>query len=279
MTKVYNRKLKKYEEIKHFGGNALEKVYSSRILTYILTSKFISKVYGLYNSNSLSKKNINSFIKENNIDITKYEKEDYKNFNEFFIRKKKNINIDSNKKHLISPVDGKLLVYKVDNKKIKVKIFTYTLDELFDTNVVDNFKNGYIMVFRLSVDNYHRFHYIDDGVRLERKRIKGKLHTVSSSSDKYKIFKENEREYSILDTNNFGIIYYMEVGAMLIGRIINYDKDRFSRGEEKGYFLPGGSTVILLVNNVKIDKDILDNSKDNIEVLVEVGQRVGVLND
>ena len=279
MTKVYNRKLKEYEEIKHFGGNALEKVYSSKLLTYILTSKFISKVYGLYNSSSLSKKNINNFIKENNIDITKYEKEDYKNFNEFFIRKKKNINIDSNKKHLISPVDGKLLVYKVDNKKIKVKNFTYTLDELFDTNVVDNFKNGYVMVFRLSVDNYHRFHYIDDGVRVKRKKIKGKFHTVSSSSDKYKIFKENEREYSILDTNKFGIIYYMEVGAMLIGRIINYDKDRFSRGEEKGYFLPGGSTVILLVNNVKIDKDILDNSKDNIEVLVEVGQRVGVLND
>ena len=279
MTKVYNRKLKEYEEIKHFGGNALEKVYSSKLLTYILTSKFISKVYGLYNSSFLSKKNINNFIKENNIDITKYEKEDYKNFNEFFIRKKKNINIDNNRKHLISPVDGKLLVYKVDNKKIKVKNFTYTLDELFDTNVVDNFKNGYVLVFRLSVDNYHRFHYIDDGVRVKRKRIKGKLHTVSSSSDKYKIFKENEREYSILDTNNFGIIYYMEVGAMLIGRIINYDKDRFSRGEEKGYFLPGGSTVILLVNNVKIDKDILDNSKDNIEVLVEVGQRVGVLND
>lgn len=279
MTKVYNRKLKHYEEIKHFGGNALEKVYSSKLLTYILTSKFISKVYGLYNSSSLSKKNINNFIKENNIDITKYEKEDYKNFNEFFIRKKKNINIDSNKKHLISPVDGKLLVYKVDNKKIKVKNFTYTLDELFDTNVVDNFKNGYVMVFRLSVDNYHRFHYIDDGVRIKRTRIKGKLHTVSSSSDKYKIFKENEREYSILDTNNFGIIYYMEVGAMLIGRIINHDKGTFRRGEEKGYFLPGGSTVILLVNNVKIDKDILDNSKNNIEVLVEVGQRVGVLND
>ena len=50
MTKVYNRKLKEYEEIKHFGGNALEKAYSSKLLTYILTSKFISKVYGLYNS-------------------------------------------------------------------------------------------------------------------------------------------------------------------------------------------------------------------------------------
>ena len=279
MTKVYNRKLKEYEEIKHFGGNALEKAYSSKLLTYILTSKFISKVYGLYNSSFLSKKNINNFIKENNIDIIKYEKEDYKNFNEFFIRKKKNINIDKNKKHLISPVDGKVLVYKVDNKRIKVKNFTYTLDELFDTKVIDNFKNGYVLVFRLSVNNYHRFHYIDDGVRVKRKKIKGKLHTVSSSSDKYKIFKENEREYSILDTNNFGTIYYMEVGAMLIGRIINHDKGTFRRGEEKGYFLPGGSTVILLVNNVKIDKDILDNSKNNIEVLVDVGQRVGVLND
>lgn len=279
MTKVYNRTLKKYENVKHFGANTLNKVYKSKILTNILTSKIISKVYGLYNNSSLSKKKIDTFIKENNIDIREYENTDYKNFNDFFIRKKKKINIDQINNHLISPVDGKLLVYKVSDKKINVKGLDYTLEELFDEDVNNQFSNGYVLVFRLALDDYHRFHYIDSGKRIKRKKIKGKLHTVSSSSSKYKIYKENEREFSILLTNNFGLVYYMEVGALLVGKIVNYDKDKFRRGEEKGYFLPGGSTVILLVNNVIIDKDILNNSKKDIEVLVSVGQRVGVLND
>ena len=67
----------------------------------------------------------------------------------------------------------------------------------------------------------------------------------------------------------------MEVGALLIGKIINHDLDTFKRGEEKGYFLPGGSTVIIIANNIKVDKDILENSKNNIETLVEVGEKVG----
>ena len=90
-----------------------------------------------------------------------------------------------------------------------------------------------------------------------------------------KIYKENEREYSILDTKHFGQIIYMEVGAMLIGKIINHDLDTFKRGDEKGYFLPGGSTVVVIANNIKVDKDILNNSKNNIETLVEVGEKVG----
>ena len=132
-------------------------------------------------------------------------------------------------------------------------------------------------MFRLSVDNYHRFHYIDDGKTLKRKIIKGKFHTVSDASKKYKIYKENQREYSILDTENFGKMIYMEVGAMLIGKIINHNLPNFKKGEEKGYFLPGASTVVLVLNNIKIDEDILENSKNNIETLVEIGEKIGVV--
>ena len=39
---------KKIIEIKHFGGSALNKVYKSKILTKLVTGKFISKIYGLY---------------------------------------------------------------------------------------------------------------------------------------------------------------------------------------------------------------------------------------
>ena len=271
MTKVYNRKTKKIEEVKHFGKNKLDKIYQIPILTKIATSKLISKIYGLYNSTKLSTKKIPKFIKENNIKMSLYEKKEYKSFNDFFIRKIKKIKIE---KGFISPVEGKLLVYKINNNlEVKIKNINYKIEELIDNSI--DLKDGYIFIYRLALDNYHRFHYIDDGIRTKRVKIKGRLHTVSSSSNKYKIYKENEREYSILKTKEFGDIIYMEVGALLIGKIINYDLDKFKKGEEKGYFLPGGSTVIIMAKDIEVDKDILNNSKKNIETLVSVGEKVG----
>ena len=273
MTKVYNRKLKQVEEVKHFGGNKLNSIYKNKLLTKILTSKIISKIYGISNNTKLSKKKINKFIEENDIDMSIYEKKEYTSFNDFFIRKKKKINI--NKKGFISPVDGKLLVYKINkNSEVIIKDIKYKVKDLFNEEIND-LDNSYIFIYRLSLDNYHRFHYIDSEKRIKRVQIKGRLHTVSSSSNKYKIYKENEREYSVLETNNFGKIIYMEVGALLVGKIVNYDLDTFKRGQEKGYFLPGGSTVIIVAKNIKVDKDILKYSKIGIETLVEAGEKVG----
>ena len=272
MTKVYNRKLKRIEEVKHFGGNPLKKVYRNKLLTRIATSKFISKVYGIYNSSIFSKRKINKFIKENNIDLSLYEDKKYKSFNDFFIRKYKEINFSND---FISPCDGKLLVYKVDeNLKVKVKNFEYTVEELFNDKL-DEFKDSYMFIYRLSLDDCHRYYYIDDGELEKTIRIKGRLHTVSDSSSKYKIYKENERIYSILNTKSFGKIIYMEVGALLIGKIVNHNKKVFSKGEEKGYFLPGGSTIIIIAKDIKVDKDILEYSKKNIETLVSIGEKVG----
>ena len=272
MTKVYNRKLKRIEEVKHFGGNTLKKVYRNKLLTRIATSKFISKVYGIYNSSVFSKSKINKFIRENNIDISLYEDKKYKSFNDFFIRKYKDISFSND---FVSPCDSKLLVYRVDsNLKVLVKDIEYSLEELFNDKL-EEFKDSYMFIYRLALDDCHRYYYIDDGVLEKKVKIKGRLHTVSDSSSKYKIYKENEREYSILNTKNFGRILYMEVGALLVGRIVDYNKKEFIKGEEKGYFLPGGSTIIIISKDIEVDKDILEYSNKGIETLVKIGERVG----
>jgi len=276
MTKLYNRKTKQYVESTQYCGDALTKVYNNKKLTLIATSKFVSDVYGLFTRTRLSKLMIKKFIKENNIDMKRFKKEKYRNFNEFFIRNLKEINIDKKETNLISPCDSKLLVYDIEKDlKVNIKNITYTLDELFDNEKLTEFKNGYMLVFRLAVDDYHRFCYIDDGITLTNKSIKGRYHTVSSTSEKYRIYKENHREYSILKTANFGKVIYMEVGALLIGRIVNHNIKEFKRGEEKGYFLPGGSTIVLIVKDVKIDKDILENSKKGIETIINIGEKIG----
>jgi hypothetical protein len=52
-------------------------------------------------------------------------------------------------------------------------------------------------------------------------------------------FLENERQVSWLKTEKFGLIAYIEVGALGVGRIkqTHAPGSNFERGDEKGYFL------------------------------------------
>ena len=144
----------------------------------------------------------------------------------------------------------------------------------------EKFRNGWVLVFRLCVDDYHRYCYAADGTKDDNVRIPGVLHTVNPiANDFYPIYKENAREYSVLHTDVFGDILMMEVGALLVGRIVNHHgKASVKRGQEKGYFQFGGSTVVLLLekDTVVIDEDILANSRDHIETIVKMGEQVGL---
>lgn len=252
-------------------------LYSHKKFVSFFTTKKISILSGIYANSFISKWNIKKFIRKNNINMEEYEYTKYNNFNDFFTRKKKHIEFDKDNNALISPADSKLSVYKVDkNLRITIKNKEYTLDKLFD-QTLNEYKNAYVLVFRLCVDDYHRYSYIDDGCLLETKKINGKYHTVNPSVfDKYKVLEENERIVSTLKTKNFGKILYMEVGALLVGRIINHNQKEFIKGEEKGYFMFGGSTIVILINNVLINEDIIRYNKENIEVKVRVGERIGV---
>ena len=82
----------------------------------------------------------------------------------------------------------------------------------------------------------------------------------------------------MIDTKNFGKVVQMEVGAMCVGRITNYHhKAIVRRGQEKGRFEFGGSTVVLLLRRdyVAVDDDILKNSAEGIETKVKLGERIG----
>ena len=97
---------------------------------------------------------------------------------------------------------------------------------------------------------------------------------------KEKVFKRNAREYTVLHTENFKDIIEIEVGALLVGKIVNIHNGeyKFSKGEEKGYFEFGGSTIVLMVKKgvLEIDEDIALNSKEHIETLVKVGTKIGL---
>ena len=70
---------------------------------------------------------------------------------------------------------------------------------------------------------------------------------------------------------------YMEVGAIMVGKIVNRELINFTKGEEKGYFKMGGSTIVVLIkdNKVQLDQDILDNSSKGIETIVKYRETIG----
>ena len=283
MTKIYNRENKQCYETKESGTLALKFLYNTiigRLILKLLVNKPVSRLFGKYNDTKLSKRKINKFIKKNNIKMEDFIEEEYNNFNDFFIRtiKDEKRPMTKNPKRFISPADSKVLVYDItDDLMLKIKGSTYSLPELVNNEEdLSEFKNGKCLVFRLCVDDYHHYCYPDSGKLLKTNVIDGKLHTVRSISSKYNIYKENQREYSILKTDNFDKIIYIEVGALMVGKIVNNIKEEFTKGEEKGYFKLGGSTIVILVkeNQLILDKDIINNSKNYIETQIQYRETI-----
>ncbi len=92
------------------------------------------------------------------------------------------------------------------------------------------------------------------------------------------IYKENTREYSLLKSRHFKTVVMMEVGALMVGRITNYHGAcPVKRGQEKGRFEFGGSTVVLLFQDgaVSIDDRLIHNTEKGYETIVKMGERIG----
>lgn len=274
--KYYDLSKKEYVHIPTKKSKPLSFLYNHAFGRLIL-KLFLSKHYRTsrrYLCSNHSVRRIDKFVRKHNIDMSDYEDKEYSSFNDFFTRK-----IKEGKRKisdgLFAVADSKLSIYKIDdNSSFKVKNSVYTVDELLGEDG-SNFKEGHALIFRLAVNDYHHYVFPDDGKVLSKKVIKGKLHTVQPIAfKKYKVFMENTREISYLDTKNYGKIAYVEIGAMLVGRIVNRDVNIFKRGEDKGYFEFGGSTVILLFekDKVKINDILIENTLNNIENIVKLGE-------
>lgn len=267
-------------------NNALKKLYRTipgRFALHILTHPLISYIAGGFMDSRLSKPLIHKFIEKNGIDMTQYVNEDFRSYNAFFTRRirPEMRPVDTTPEHLISPCDSKLTVYKINKKSVfKIKDSHYRVSDLLNNNfLARRFEGGWCMIFRLEVDDYHRYCYIDDGSKTGNTFIHGELHTVNPIAlERYNIYKRNCREYTVLHTRHFGDVVQVEVGAMLVGRICNrHAEASITRGQEKGRFEFGGSTIVLLFEKNKVvpDPEILKNSVQNCETIVKFGEKIG----
>ena len=294
----------------HFLGRLLLKMIFAR--------PYFSFLRGLYYNSFLSKKDIAPFVEKYGLS-KELLKKNYQSFGAFFSRKEA-VNLreagkentkengeawkeklrekgQARKQAFYATASGKLLAYKIDQEgqiifsgsenngesnllPLEIKGNYYSIEKILKARCPEFLKGGTLLVFRLSLPDYHRYIFPARGRLLRTKKIKGRLDSVRKEAAHFKAFSENKREISLLELEGMGKILHVEVGAMLVGHIHNHRANqlpfRFATGEEKGYFSLGGSTIVELLNNkIVIDEDLFENTNKGLETKLEIGERIG----
>ena len=262
----------------------LYRTVPGRMLLKLLVQPEVSKVAAHLMSSPVSRAFVPAFIKKNNIDPEYYIEPagGYRSFNDFFTRKMKPEYVREYEDGIISPCDGLLTVFDIDEDSVfEIKNSRYRLRGLLrDKKLSERFAGGTALIFRLTPSHYHRYCYPTDGTVYANRRINGELHCVRPVAlETFKVFTQNSREYSVIKSEEYGRIIQMEVGAMLVGKISNrhFSEKHFSvkGGEEKGYFEYGGSTIILLLENrIELNEEILNREPVNGEIPVKIGEKL-----
>lgn len=290
MTEYYDRTLRKvcidnvYAE--DFILWSYENTLGKKVMNHIFSKKLPNKLYGLYKKSSLSKKQIQKDIDAYQIDLNEFEDIEYSNYSDFFLRKfKPGIRpFESDSSLLPAFCEGRYLGHAKtsDETRFPVKGAYLSRAQLL-ARPSNEFEQGPILISRLCPIDYHHYHYPISGKIVEQYRIPGEYHSVNVHAVRNKpdIFLKNERLVTLIDSDHFGKLAMIEVGALCVGEIYlaEMNKKICQRGEYKGHFGFGASTVILIgeKDRWKPSQDIIENSRMNRETLVRLGEPVGII--
>lgn len=281
------------------GQVRTEKVYGEQWLNWlyhnpvgeatlwaIAKRKIVSSVYGDMMEKPSSSDKIQPFIEEYGVDISIAQEQNFNSFNEFFIRKLKPQArpIIQDSLAVASPADGKVLAYEnINNSDFYIKGVRFNVESfLNNTELAKKYTDGSMIVFRLAPPDYHRYHFPVSGkVPQANTKIDGDYYSVNPLAlrEKAEIFWLNKREYGIIESPVFGNVVMVEVGATMVGSMLqSYSGTSIKKGDEKGYFKFGGSTVVLLFekDKIQIDQDLLFNTSNSLETTIKMGEQIAV---
>ena len=257
-------------------------------LNLLVKRKLVSDWYGKRMDSPESAEKIAPFVEAYGIDLSEAKKQTFKSFNEFFYRELKPgaRPVDTARNVLVSPADGKIFAYSdVDKQDFIVKGYRFNLYEyLQDSALAAKFAGGALVIVRLCPTDYHRFHFPLSGSIQRETFISGDYYSVSPIAlhRKIELLCMNKREYVLLHNPDFGEVVISEIGATLVGGIVQtYKSNDVFKGQEKGYFKFGGSTVLMLFEKGKIliDRDLIENTNKGIETEVKMGEKIAKLNE
>lgn len=207
-------------------------------------------------------------------------------FNQFFARElkpgKRPIAEPCNDKVIVSPADSIFEgAWEIDaNSKVTVKGVTWPIAKLLEGSPYkDAFKNGIYTHSFLNGYDYHRYHVPVAGEIKEVRKIEGRVYMdMTRTTDGRLQFKDGdtyqynqERGLIVIDSPEVGLVAVLPVGMGPISSV-NLTPEvgaRLQKGEEFGYFMFGGSDIVMLFQNKKVVLDA-EAGKKYLQ-----GQRIG----
>jgi phosphatidylserine decarboxylase len=271
-----------------YAAETLEYLYGDRVgkllLEHVLTRRSFSRLYGLLKRTRGSRRKIGEFIETLGVDTTEIEKplEAYGSLDEFFSRRLRPgaRPVDGDPDHLLSPCDGRALAWQcLGGRDLTVKNTRTTIPELIgDPAVATGFADPAVLLVRLAAADYHRCHFPAEGTASDARPAGRRLHSVhpialETGAPSF----QNYRMLTRVETDKFGPVLIIEVGALTVGSIVQtFTPGRVTRGQEKSYFRFGGSALLMLAqsNRISFDDDLLRSTADGVESQVRVGTRV-----
>ena len=287
----YNRNTGAVESEEVYGEGFLRWAYGNplgRITVSVAVKRhWFSRWYGWRMDRQNSHKKIAYFIERYNIDTSEFADtvESFKTFNQFFFRRLRAESrpVEPDPVIAVFPADGRHLAIENldDANQFYIKGQSFNLAKFIgDCELADEFSGGSLLISRLCPVDYHRYHFPVCGVAEDIQMLEGSLRSVSPLAlrRKLSILWENRRARTLVESQQFGKVLIMEVGATCVGGMHSTFKPGLvQKGAEKGYFSFGGScvTTIFQKGTVRFDTDLVENSAQGREVYVKMGQRCG----
>lgn len=251
-----------------------------RFLTQLILKSHADRLAARFLGTRLSRPFIGWYAGRNNIPLTAEQKKSFRSYQEFFIRTRPDVPMDVAPDHLISPCDGWLSAFPIrEDSSFAIKGSRYRLEDLLqDGELARSFHGGDCLIFRLCPTDYHHYWYVDDGWQGENHYIPGVLHSVQPiACETYPVYTLNARCWTLLTTEHFGPVVQIEVGALMVGGIVNDQENaQMRKGTEMGHFELAGSTIVLLLqkNRVRLLPALREKLNSGEEVRVEQGMHV-----
>lgn len=234
-----------------------------------------------YLRSRLSRGMIRGYVRRHDIPLSEEEVQSFRTYRDFFVRTREDLTVDPTPGHLVSPADSLLSVFPIEeDSTFAIKGSHYRLcDFLEDAELAETFRGGDCLIFRLCASDYHHYAYPNSGTHGPARDIPGVLHSVQPiACERFPVYTLNRRSWVCLHTDHFGPIVQTEIGALVVGGIVNLRAEgRFEKGEEKGRFELAGSTIVLLVQKgrVTLRPEIAAATCNGAEVRVRWGDWIG----
>jgi phosphatidylserine decarboxylase len=247
-----------------------------------------SRLWAALHRTRWSARRIPAFVEKMDIDMAEADQGlgDFRSFHDFFVRRwhPRARPVCAEPGVLVAPVDGKVLAYPRVNagKTFRIKRALFDLEGLLqDPFLAATFSGGSMLVCRLGLADFHHVRFPDSGTPGHPCPIQGRYHAGGPYAERGLVpfFAENRRTVTRFESDHFGPMAIVEVGALTVGSIRQAFQPgvHVQKGAPKGWFELGGSTVVLLFRPraIVLDAEVCALTAREIECFVRMGRPLG----